>query len=86
VRHVVVTGGGTGIGLAVAEKFAGDGDQVTITGRREQVLRDAAARLGTRARYCCFDASDPEAVEAALLRLPERVDVLVNNAGGFPVK
>jgi 3-oxoacyl-[acyl-carrier protein] reductase len=82
----VVTGGGTGIGLTAAEKFARDDDQVTITARREQVLKDAAARLGARAWYCCFDASDPEAVEAALPQLPERVDVLVNNAGGFPVK
>jgi NAD(P)-dependent dehydrogenase (short-subunit alcohol dehydrogenase family) len=62
VRHVVVTGGGTGIGLAIAEEFTRDGDQVTITGRREHVLKEAVARLGQRARYCCFDASDPEAV------------------------
>jgi 3-oxoacyl-[acyl-carrier protein] reductase len=46
------------------------------------VLKEAAARLGTRAGYCRFDASDPEAIAAALLQLPERVDVLVNNAGG----
>jgi NAD(P)-dependent dehydrogenase (short-subunit alcohol dehydrogenase family) len=82
VRHIVVTGGGTGIGLAIAEQFTKDGDQVTITGRREHVLKEAATRLGPRARYCCFDASDPEAVTAALPQLPERVDVLVNNAGG----
>lgn len=82
MRHAVVTGGGTGIGLAVAEQFARNSDQVTITGRREHVLKEAIARLGPRARYCRFDASDPEAVTAALSQLPERVDVLVNNAGG----
>jgi 3-oxoacyl-[acyl-carrier protein] reductase len=82
VRHVVVTGGGTGIGLAVAAEFSEAGDQVTITGRREHVLKQAVAGLGERAAYACFDASDPAAVTAALPRLPGRVDVLVNNAGG----
>jgi 3-oxoacyl-[acyl-carrier protein] reductase len=80
VREVIVTGGGTGIGYAVAEAFVADGDRVTITGRREHVLREAAARLGVRA--VPFDASDPAAVAAALPHLPEQVDVLVNNAGG----
>lgn len=82
MRHVVVTGGGTGIGLAIAEQLTRNGDRVTITGRRELVLKETAARLGQRARYCRFDASDPEAITAALPQLPERVDVLVNNAGG----
>jgi 3-oxoacyl-[acyl-carrier protein] reductase len=80
VRSVVITGGGTGIGLAIAAAFAGTGDAVTITGRREHVLKDAATRLGVAC--LSFDAADPEAVTAALPRLPERVDVLVNNAGG----
>jgi len=91
VRYVVVTGGGTGIGLAVAARFVSAGDQVTITGRREYVLKEAAAGLSANetvtadtpaVRYACFDASDPAGVEAALPLLPERVDVLVNNAGG----
>jgi 3-oxoacyl-[acyl-carrier protein] reductase len=80
MREVVVTGGGTGIGYALAGAFTDAGDQVTITGRREGVLADAAQRLGVR--HVAFDASDPAAVEKALPRLPERVHVLVNNAGG----
>ncbi|WP_370934061.1 SDR family NAD(P)-dependent oxidoreductase [Amycolatopsis sp. cg13] len=79
-RDVVVTGGSTGIGYATAAAFVRDGDRVTITGRREDVLTEAATLLGARA--VSFDASDPEAVEAACEQLPERVDVLVNNAGG----
>ncbi|HEY3464906.1 MAG TPA: SDR family oxidoreductase, partial [Amycolatopsis sp.] len=79
-REVVVTGGGTGIGYAVAAAFAEAGDRVTITGRRENVLTEAATLLG--ARPVVFDAADPGAVEAALGELPGRVDVLVNNAGG----
>ncbi|MEV4058219.1 SDR family oxidoreductase [Amycolatopsis sp. NPDC049688] len=79
-REIVVTGGGTGIGYAVAAAFAEAGEHVTITGRREQVLTEAATLAG--ARPVVFDAADPAAVEAALAELPERVDVLVNNAGG----
>ncbi|NUT10241.1 MAG: SDR family oxidoreductase [Nonomuraea sp.] len=80
MREVVVTGGGTGIGYATAEAFASLGDHVTITGRREHVLKEAAARLG--AAYVPFDAASPVAVDDALGSLPEHVDVLVNNAGG----
>jgi 3-oxoacyl-[acyl-carrier protein] reductase len=92
---VVVTGGGTGIGLAIATEFARAGEQVTITGRREHVLSEAVATIARQAPrpggpghgddglgYVCFDAADPDAVAAALAQLPERVDVLVNNAGG----
>jgi 3-oxoacyl-[acyl-carrier protein] reductase len=80
MREVVVTGGGTGIGYAIAEAFVSLGDQVTITGRREHVLKEAAERLG--AAYVPFNAASPVAVKDALDSLPEHVDVLVNNAGG----
>ncbi len=80
MREVVVTGGGTGIGYAMAEAFAALGDRVTITGRREDVLAEAARKL--RAEYVAFDASSAAEVREALPHLPERVDVLVNNAGG----
>ena len=77
-RTVIVTGGGTGIGRAVAARFAEAGDAVVITGRRPGPLRAAAAELG--AQFVVCDASDPAQVEAA--ELPDTVDVLVNNAGG----
>jgi 3-oxoacyl-[acyl-carrier protein] reductase len=96
MRQIVVTGGGTGIGYAIAGEFVRAGDQVTITGRREHVLKEAVASLAPltpgdaegsgsgrpAAGYACFDAADPAAVSAALAQLPGRVDVLVNNAGG----
>ena len=78
MRTVLVTGGGTGIGYAVAEAFVAAGDRVVITGRRADVLADACARLGVTSSR--FDAADPAAVAAA--DLPSTVDVLVNNAGG----
>lgn len=79
-RTAIVTGGGTGIGRAVARRLAADGMDVTITGRRKEVLEATADELGVRA--VVFDAADPAAVEAALAELPGRVGVLVNNAGG----
>ncbi|MGW1340554.1 SDR family NAD(P)-dependent oxidoreductase [Kribbella sp. NPDC002412] len=79
-RTIVVTGGATGIGRATAELFRRDGDDVVITGRREDVLARTAADLGARGVVC--DATDPEQVERLLGELPEQVDVLVNNAGG----
>jgi len=92
MRQIVVTGGGTGIGYAVAAEFIRAGDQVTVTGRREHVLKEAVASLSSlaargtgpagQAAYACFDAADPAAVAAALGQLPGQVDVLVNNAGG----
>nr|CTQ95859.1 3-oxoacyl-[acyl-carrier protein] reductase (EC 1.1.1.100) [Kibdelosporangium sp. MJ126-NF4] len=81
-RIAVVTGGGTGIGRAVAARLVDAGDQVVITGRRKDVLDEAAAVIGASA--ISFDAADPVAVEAVLAELPERVDVLVNAAGGLP--
>jgi 3-oxoacyl-[acyl-carrier protein] reductase len=79
-RTIVVTGGATGIGRATAERFRADGDEVVITGRREDVLAKTAADLGARGVVC--DATDPAQVQRLLDELPQQIDVLVNNAGG----
>jgi 3-oxoacyl-[acyl-carrier protein] reductase len=85
VRNIVVTGGGTGIGLAVSTLFAEAGHRVTIVGRRREVLQATAADLraqrGLDVTPVVCDLADPDDVEAALPQLPDRVDVLVNNAG-----
>lgn len=80
-KTVVVTGGGTGIGRAVAARFAGDGARVVITGRRGDVLDQAVAEIDGNVRAHRFDASRPADVEDFARELGE-VDVLVNNAGG----
>ncbi|MFB7912115.1 SDR family NAD(P)-dependent oxidoreductase [Kitasatospora sp. NPDC056076] len=80
-RNVVVTGGGTGIGYEVARRFAEAGEHVVIVGRRRAVLEKAAIDLGPNVTPLVCDLADPDAVEAALAELPERIDVLVNNAG-----
>jgi 3-oxoacyl-[acyl-carrier protein] reductase len=81
MREVVVSGGGTGIGRAIAHRFATGGDAVTIIGRRPDVLKTAAAELGPLARPLVCDLTDAEAVEQAVRALPNHIDVLVNNAG-----
>lgn len=90
-RVVVVTGGGTGIGKAIAARFLADGDIVVMSGRRELVLREAARELqnernnGTVHWHVC-DVGDPEQVDVftswLTTQVAETVDVLVNNAGG----
>ncbi len=83
-RNVVVTGGGTGIGRAVAASFAADGDTVVILGRRPEPLKSTATELGPAVRAVVCDATDPTQVEALRAQLPTTVDVLVNSAGGNP--
>jgi gluconate 5-dehydrogenase len=83
--HVaLITGGGTGIGLGVAQCFVSQGAQVVITGRREEVLRSAAAGLGERASYEVHDVTEIDNA-ASLFDLAEQrhgpVTCLVNNAG-----
>ncbi|SHK96155.1 SDR family NAD(P)-dependent oxidoreductase [Actinacidiphila paucisporea] len=85
VRNIVVTGGGTGIGRAVSLRFAEDGHRVTIVGRRREVLHATVEQIkaehGLDVTPVVCDLADPDDVEAALSQLPDRVDVLVNNAG-----
>jgi len=85
-KSTLVTGGGSGIGLAVARAFLDEGARVAIVGRDEAKLRRAAEGLagGDRLAYFAADVADPRQVEAMVRRVTERqgaVDVLVNNAG-----
>ena len=84
-RVTVVSGGGTGIGRAVAAAFAADGDDVVIVGRRADVLDRAAKEIGDRVVPIAADLAEVDGahrVAAAVRDRFGRVDVLVNNAGG----
>lgn len=81
-RVMLVTGAGSGIGAAVAERAARDGWQVTICGRRGGSLAGVAARTG--ARPVVADVTDPAAVRALVdgtVAEQGRLDCVVANAG-----
>ena len=85
-RVAVVSGGGTGMGRAIARSFALEGDRVVILGRRTDVLAEAADKLNAEAGRALaswhgVDLTEPEQVEP-LAALVGDVDVIVNNAGG----
>jgi 3-oxoacyl-[acyl-carrier protein] reductase len=84
-RVVVVTGGGTGIGRAVAERFAAEGARVHIIGRREEPLARVVKENPDAAIHPeVADLTDTAAVLAlGELFAGRTVDVLVNNAGGI---
>ncbi len=88
---VLVTGGGSGIGLATAERLAADGAHVTVCGRTEQKLADAteriakAARGGATARFVVADVTVEDQVAGAVAATREttgRIDGLFACAGG----
>ena len=83
-KVALVTGGGTGLGLATAALFAREGANVAIAGRRLDVLEAAAAEIGHGCLAIPADASDPTqmaaAVDAAVGRFG-RLDALVHAAG-----
>ena len=85
-RHALITGGGSGIGYATAERFLRSGAVVRIWGRDGAKLDRAVAALAPLGRIDArsVDVSDAQAVQAgveAFLQLNGRVDVLFNNAG-----
>ncbi len=85
-KTALVTGGGSGIGLATATALLDEGAKVAITGRNEAKLRDAAARLkaGDRLIWHAADLGDPDAVGRMVADVTARlgrIDILINNAG-----
>ena len=82
-KHAVVTGGGTGIGAAIAAALAADGARVTLLGRRLEPL-DAIAAALPEARGVGCDVTDPASIALAFDKAQVAqglIDILVNNAG-----
>src|SRR5262249_23500096 len=81
-KAALVTGGTTGLGLAIAGGLRGEGGQVVITGRDPGLGERAGLGLG--ARFIAADAADPGAVASSVSAAADHLgglDVLVNNAG-----
>src|SRR5918911_4794984 len=87
-RVAVVTGGGTGMGRAMALEFARLGAGVVVAGRRPEPLAETGALVqgaGGRAHAQPTDVRQPDQVDALFAAAADefgRVDVLVNNAAG----
>lgn len=83
-RAVLITGGGSGIGLAAAKLFLEQGARVAITGRDAAKLRRAAESLGGDVLHHPADVGDPDQVQTLVdkvLKSFGALDILVNNAG-----
>lgn len=87
-KTAVITGGGTGLGRAMALEFAREGADVCVIGRRQEKLDDTVALIadeGGRAFGLAADVRDAARVEAVIKAVAERtgrIDVLINNAAG----
>jgi NAD(P)-dependent dehydrogenase (short-subunit alcohol dehydrogenase family) len=82
-KHAVVTGGGTGIGAAIAALLSAHGAGVTVLGRRLELVQRQAGELANAQALRC-DLTDPESVQAAFTaatRTFGAVDIMINNAG-----
>ena len=78
-----ITGGGTGIGLGVAQCFVSQGAQVVITGRRKEVLESAAAGLGERASYQVHDVTETDTAGTLFDHAEERHGPLGTSIGSM---
>jgi len=83
-RIAIVTGGGSGIGLAIAEKFVRSGILTIIVGRDREKLDAAEKKLGDLCHPIAQDLNDLDAIPGLVRLIVERydrIDILVNNAG-----
>ncbi|MBJ86747.1 MAG: short-chain dehydrogenase [Acidimicrobiaceae bacterium] len=83
---VLITGGGSGIGEGAAKHFASNGARVTITGRREDRLRQVVENIGPNATYVAGDVTksdDRIRMVQGALENGEGLDVLISNAGNI---
>jgi meso-butanediol dehydrogenase/(S,S)-butanediol dehydrogenase/diacetyl reductase len=84
-KVALITGGGSGIGTAIAERFVADGARICITGRRKEMLEKVAKSLPSGSVVICQgDVSKEEDVKRMVettVKFGGKLDVLVNNAG-----
>jgi NAD(P)-dependent dehydrogenase (short-subunit alcohol dehydrogenase family) len=87
-KNIVVTGGGTGLGKSMAERFSNLGANLVLTSRREKVINDTAKEFRKRRKKTIpivCDVRYPDQVESMINQAVDQlgsVDILVNNAAG----
>jgi NAD(P)-dependent dehydrogenase (short-subunit alcohol dehydrogenase family) len=83
-RIAIITGGGSGIGLAIASKFVQTGILTIIVGRDQEKLAAAQRQLGDNCHPICQDLNDLDSIPGLIRQVTDRfghIDILVNNAG-----
>ena len=81
-KSIIITGGGSGLGFAMAKRFVSEGAKVLITGRHEEKLAKSAKEIGCE--YAVLDVTQPEKFKDFLISAKSKLgelNVLVNNAG-----
>lgn len=81
-KKIIVTGGGKGLGAAMAAKFVAEGASVLISGRNEKTLKETVGKIGCK--YLTLDVQDTSALDKFISdadRILGGADCLVNNAG-----
>jgi 3-oxoacyl-[acyl-carrier protein] reductase len=81
-KQIIVTGGGRGLGFAMAKRFVSEGAKVLIAGRKEETLKSASEQIGCE--WLCLDMKDLQFFDQFIAQAAEKLgglDCLVNNAG-----
>ena len=80
----LVTGGGTGIGKAIAQAMHKEGAKIIIVGRKEEILKEAQAELGSDVEMMTCDVTQEDQVKKVYENIMSnhgKIDILINNAG-----
>lgn len=82
-KIIVITGAGSGLGRAIAKRFAADGEKVVLLGRTLSKLEKVVEEIGDNATAISCDIGNVESVRRAFAEIAEtypKIDVLINNA------
>ena len=85
-KSILITGGGSGLGLSMAKRFSEKGALVTICGRRKEKIDEAVKKLNTNSIGVVADVTnenDRNNIIKQTLEHGKKIDVLINNAGNM---
>lgn len=85
-KVIVITGANGGLGRALAQRFADEGEQVVLLGRSLAKVQEVASAIGASAMAVACEVTSPDSVKAAFAEIAKfhpRIDVLINNAAIF---